>query len=356
MRKLGLAGAAQNVNQLVANDFLDVGAGGLQVLTGVELRGLIVEELTDGAGHSQTQVGVDVDLTYAQSGSLTQLLLGNADGVGHLAAVGVNHSNIVLRNRGRAVQNDGETGQTLGNLFQHVETQGRGNQDAVLVYGALLGSELVSAVGGADGDRQGVTTGAGNEFLNLFGTGVGSSLSGNVHFVLDTGQRAQLSLNNNAVVVSVLNNLLGDFNVLLEGLGGSVDHNGSEATVDAGLAGLEAVAVVQVQSNGDLGAFNHSSFNQLNQVGVVSVGASALGNLQDNRSLFFLTSLGNSLNDFHVVHIESANCVAAVVSLLEHLGSCNKSHNICSFLISRENPYFYSYHYTINFQHFNKNI
>ena len=62
---LGLAGAAQNVDQLVTNDFLDVGAGGLQVLTGVKVIGMLVEVLTNSAGQSQTQVGVNVDLTYA---------------------------------------------------------------------------------------------------------------------------------------------------------------------------------------------------------------------------------------------------------------------------------------------------
>ena len=124
--RLGLAGATQNVDQLVANQFLDVCTSGLQVLTGVELAGLIVVELTDGASHSQTQVGVDVDLTYAQSGSLTQLFFGNTDRIGHLAAVGVDHCNILLRNGGRTVQNDGEAGQTLGDFFQNVEAQSGG--------------------------------------------------------------------------------------------------------------------------------------------------------------------------------------------------------------------------------------
>ncbi len=142
------------------------------------------------------------------------------------------------------MQNDGEAGQTLGDFFQNVETQSGGNQDALLVQGALLGSKLVSAVGGADGDGQGVAAGAGHELFDFLGTGVGSSLSGDIDIVLDAGQGAQLSLDNNASVVSVLNDLLGDLNVLLEGVGGSVDHNGGKATVNAALAGLEAVAVV----------------------------------------------------------------------------------------------------------------
>ena len=253
--------------------------------------------------------------------------------IGHLAAVFVDDLNEFLRNGRGTVQNDGEAGQTLGDFFQNVEAQCGGNQDALLVQSALLGSELVSAVGGADSDSQGVTTGTGHELFDFLGTGVGSSLSGDVDFVLDASQGAQLSLDNNAVIVSVLNDLTGDLDVLLEGLGGSVDHNGGEAAVDAGLAGLEAVAVVQVQSDGNFGALDNSSLNQLHQVGVVGVSAGTLGNLQDDRSLLFLASLGDGLNDFHVVDVESADSVAAVVSLLKHLGSSYKSHWNQSFLI-----------------------
>ena len=83
--KLCLAVAAQHVHDLVGDQLLDGGPGGLEVLAGVELVGVLVEELTDGAGHGQTQVGVDVDLTHRAPGGLTQLLLGDTHGVGHLA-------------------------------------------------------------------------------------------------------------------------------------------------------------------------------------------------------------------------------------------------------------------------------
>lgn len=94
---LRLAGAAQHVHQLVAYQLLDVGAGGLQILAGIELVGVLVHELPDSAGHGQTQIGVDVDLADGQAGGLTQLLLGHTDGVGHLAAVVVDHLHILLR-------------------------------------------------------------------------------------------------------------------------------------------------------------------------------------------------------------------------------------------------------------------
>ena len=109
------------------------------------------------------------------------------------------------------MQNDGEAGQLGDNFFQNVEAQ----------LGIGAGLELVSTVGGADGDGQRVTAGTGHELFDFLGTGVVSAVSGNVDFVLNTGQSAQLSLNNNTVIVSVLNDLLGDLDVLIEGLGGS---------------------------------------------------------------------------------------------------------------------------------------
>ena len=133
--------------------------------------------------------------------------------------------------------------------------------------------------------------------------------------------------------MSVLNNLLGDFYVLIEGLGRSVDHNGSKAVVDAGLTGLEGITMVQMQNDGDVGALDNSSLNHLNQVSAVSISAGALGNLQDYGSILLAASLGDTLNDFHVVNVESADSVAAVVSLLEHFSRCNKSHWNQSFLI-----------------------
>ena len=88
-----------------------------------------------------------------------------------------------------------------------------------------------------------------------------------------------------AVVVGVLHYLLGDLDVLLEGLGGGVDHDGGKAAVNAGLAGLKVGAVVQMQHDGDVGALDGSGLHQLHQVGVVGVGAGALGHLKDQGSI-----------------------------------------------------------------------
>ena len=153
--------------------------------------------------------------------------------------------------------------------------------------------------------------------------GVGGILSRNLNVVLNAGQSAQLSLNDYAVRMRVLNDLLGDLNVFVKRLAGAVDHNGGEAAVDAGLAGLEVRAVVKVQGDRNVRALLDGCLNHLHQVGVVGISARALGNLQNNRSVLLLAGLGDTLNDFHVVDVESADSVAAIISFLKHLGSSN---------------------------------
>ena len=123
------------------DQLLNVRAGGLQILAGVELVGMLVEELTDCASHSQTKIGVNINLANGGTGGLTQLLLRNTNGVGHFAAVGINHLHVVLGYGGGAVKHDGEARQTLDYLVENVKTQGRGNQLALLVAGTLSGSE-----------------------------------------------------------------------------------------------------------------------------------------------------------------------------------------------------------------------
>ena len=60
----------------------------------------------------------------------------------------------------------------------------------------------------------------------------------------------------------------------------------------------------------------------------------AAGGLQDNRSVQLLAGFDNPLNDFHVVDVESADGVAAVISFLEHFGRSNQRHNDISLVYS----------------------
>ena len=282
-----------------------------------------IEELPNGPGHRQTQVGVDVDLADRQLGSMAQLILGHADGAGHLAAVGIDHLYIILRHRGGAVEHNGESGQPLGNLLQHVETQ----------LGLGPGLKLVSAVGGADGNGQGVAAGLGDELLHFLGAGIGGILRRDLHIVLDTGQGAQLGLHHHAVVVGILHHLLGDLDVFGEGLGRGVDHDGGKAAVNAGFAGLKVGAVVQVQDDGNFGALQHRRLDQLDQVCVVGISPGTLGDLQDDRGLLLPAGFRDALHDFHIVDIESAYGIAAVISFLKHFLRSYQRHCKHSFSI-----------------------
>ena len=119
--------------------------------------------------------------------------------------------------------------------------------------------------------------------------------------------------------VCVLNDLFGQRDVLFIRQGGTVDHHGGETAVDAALAGLEIRTVVKVQRDGKTGLLL-GSFDQLDKIGVVRVGTRALGNLQDQRRIQLFRRFGDALDDLHVVDVERADGIAALVGVFEHFG------------------------------------
>ena len=107
------------------------------------------------------------------------------------------------------------------------------------------------------------------------------------------------------------------FDILFKRFGGSVDHDRGESVIDTRLTCFKGITMVQMENDRKTG-FDDSSFNQFYQVGTVSVGTGAFGNLQDNRSVAFLRSFCDSLDDLHVVDIESTDSVSAFVGFFEH--------------------------------------
>ncbi len=95
----GFAVGTEHVDDFVLVKLLHLVAGRAEVFAGVELTGLVVEDLADSGGHGQTGVGVDVDFANGALGSLAELLFGDTDGIGELAAVGVDDVDIFLGNR-----------------------------------------------------------------------------------------------------------------------------------------------------------------------------------------------------------------------------------------------------------------
>ena len=66
---------------------------------------------------------------------------------------------LVLRNAGRAVEDDGEAGKPPADFFENVEAK----------LGILTGLEFISAVRSADSDGEGIDPRAGGEFLHFVG-------------------------------------------------------------------------------------------------------------------------------------------------------------------------------------------
>ena len=106
----------------------------------------------------------------------------------------------------------------------------------------------------------------------------------------------------------------------------AVDHNGGEAAVNAALAELKCIAVVKMYADGEIG-FDDCSFDELHKIGMVCILPCACADLQDKGSVLFLGSFGDALDDLHVVDVESADGITALVSFPEHFGTGNKWHN-----------------------------
>ena len=105
------------------------------------------------------------------------------------------------------------------------------------------------------------------------------------HVLLDAAQLAELGLDDEALGVGHVHDLLGDGDVLVEGLGGGIDHHGAvEAGVDAVDAG-SLIAVVQVHREDGLGEDLVGGSDNVLKHQLVGVAARTLGNLDDERGL-----------------------------------------------------------------------
>ena len=172
------------------------------------MRGVLIEVFADGAGHCKAEIAVDINLADCHACRFAEHILGDTDCIRHVSAVFIDHLDKFGNDRACTVQNDRETGKTLLNLFKDIEPK----------HGLCAGFEFVCAVAGADCDCKAVNTGTLNKFLNLRGVGVACILCGNIDIVLDALKPSEFTLNNNAVIVCIFNDLTGEFDVVLEGM------------------------------------------------------------------------------------------------------------------------------------------
>ena len=112
------------------------------------------------------------------------------------------------------MKHDGESGQLLHDFVEHIESQWRRNQTTSLgVAGTLLGLELVSTVAGTDRDSQRVNACLLGEVDYFLRFGIVRYLSG--HLVFNTGKHTKLTFNCYIKLMGVVNNFLGQGNILL---------------------------------------------------------------------------------------------------------------------------------------------
>ena len=210
------------------------------------------------------------------------------------------------------MQNDGEAGEQLADFLENIEAQ----------LGLCARLELVGAVACANGDSKGIHARFSNELVDFFGASIGGIFLLDFQLILNTCKPAQLAFYNDAAIVRIFDYFFGERDVLLKRQVRAIDHNRSEAAVDAAFAGLERIAMIKMQADGKPGIFD-SSLNQFCQIDGLCIVARALGYLKNQRSIFLFGRFRNPLDNFHVIDVESADGISALVCLLKHLCSCN---------------------------------
>jgi len=291
-----------------------------EVLTRIVVLGVLNEVLADSSGHGKTTIGIDVNLADGALDSLADLVLGDTDGVLDLATELVDGLHVLLRDGGRTVENDGEARDTLLDLVEDIETE----------VGLGARGELDDTVAGTDGDSKGVDTGALDKVDDLVGVGVVAGLG--LDIILDTGKDTELTLDSNVELVGVVDDLLGESDVLLIRKSRAIDHDIAEAAGDAVNDELVAVTVVEVEGDGDTLAISRDllgvldgTLSHVTKKGLVSIGTSTTRNLEDDRALGLDTGSDDSLHLLHVVEVESRDSEALLHSMSEHLLGVNKT-------------------------------
>jgi len=249
-----------------------------------------------------------------------EMVLGDADSVLDLSTILVDSGDVLLRDRGRAVEDDGEARDADFNLVEDVETE----------VGLGARRELDDTVAGSDRDGEAVDASALDKVLDLVRAGVVALLSSDV--VLNASKDTELTLDSDVELVGVLDDLLGEGDVLLVGEGRAVDHDVGEAAGDAGDDKVVAVTVVEVEGNRDtlavsadlLGVLN-STLGHVAEEGLVGIGTGTLRDLEDDRALALSAGSDDGLHLLHVVKVKGRNSKATVNSVAEHLAGVHKT-------------------------------
>ena len=96
---LDLAVGSQHINDFTCDHILHGLSGRLQILTRIEMIRMLGKVLADVSCHGKPDIRVDIDLADSGLGGFAELFFGDADGIRHIAAVGIDHLYEFLRHR-----------------------------------------------------------------------------------------------------------------------------------------------------------------------------------------------------------------------------------------------------------------
>ena len=127
--------------------------------------------------------------------------------------------------------------------------------------------------------------------------------------------------------MGIFDNLLCNLHIFFKRMLGTVIHDGRESAVNAGLADFIGRAMVKMKGRRDFRIILKGNLYKAYNIFLACIVTGAFRGLENDRGLLFLGSFHNALDDFHVVHIESADGVMTFVSFLKHFSSSNKRHS-----------------------------
>ena len=180
---------------------------------------------------------------------------------------------------------------------------------------------------GADRNSERVATGQLYEFSCFFRIRKDRILGIDADQIFYTGQTSELGFYHDAFVMGIFDDLLCDFYIFLEGVLRAIIHDGSKATVNAGLTDFIRRAVVQMECGRDLRIILKGSLDQADDIFLTGIIAGAFRSLKNDRRLLFLGSFHDPLDDFHVIHIECTNGIMPLICLFKHFSSSYERHN-----------------------------
>ena len=212
------------------------------------------------------------------------------------------------------MQNDGEVVDTSSFQFfcdcsQSVEVQ------------FCFAFEFVCTVACADSNCQRVNACSCYEVNSLIGVCVCCISCVYFYFVFHACQFTQFRFYYYASFVCVFNDFLCLCYVFFVVQVRTVEHYGCEAVFDTVFANFEIRTVIQMQSNIQTCFFNCSIYHCF-QVFGMRIFQCRFGNLQNNSGVLCFCSSNYTLNDFHVIDVESADCITAFECFFKHFFCC----------------------------------